>query len=100
VTPRAAARGLALAASLAACQPNYGPSTAHLRMQGTPPDALVTVDDRPVGSLGLVARRGLAVEPGRHRISVERPGYFAWDAEIEAHERPVQLTVRLERMPD
>jgi hypothetical protein len=104
VSPRAPRRlgasGFALAASLAACQPNYGPEVAHVRMQGTPPDALVTVDDRPVGTLAAVTRRGLAVEPGKHRVSVERQGYFPWDAEIEADEKPVQLSVRLERVPD
>ncbi len=98
----AALRRLALAAALAAaaCQPTYGPTLAHVRMQGTPPDAIVTVDDRPVGTLAVVARRGLAVEPGKHRVSVERPGYFPWDALVEADDRPVQLSVALERVPD
>jgi hypothetical protein len=97
---RARPLALALALAPAACQPEYGPTTAHVRMQGTPPDALVTVDDRPVGTLAVVARRGLAVEPGKHRVSVERAGYFAFDAVIEADDRPVRLDVRLERVPD
>ncbi|HEU4536129.1 MAG TPA: PEGA domain-containing protein, partial [Polyangiaceae bacterium] len=97
------AAGAALAAlALGACQPNYEPAMAHVRMEGTPPDAVVTVDDRPVGALGTVARRGLALEPGKHRVSVEREGYFPWDAVIDAPtgDRPTRLSVRLERVPD
>jgi hypothetical protein len=73
---------------------------AHLRLDGSPPDALVVVDDLPVGTLATVARRGVALEVGPHRISVERNGYFPWDAEVTAGERMLRLHVRLAPVPD
>ncbi len=69
-------------------------------MRGEPPQAMVTIDDRIVGRLDVVAARGVAVAPGAHRISIEAEGYFPWDKIVEATEAPVMLDVKLERVPD
>lgn len=92
--------GLVLVAS-AGCF-REAPMTTSLRMRGTPPDARVTVDDQHLGALAFVARRGVALPPGRHRISVEKPGYFPYDRVVEVDEGdpPVQLDVKLEPIPD
>ncbi|HKQ68051.1 MAG TPA: PEGA domain-containing protein [Polyangiaceae bacterium] len=91
----------ALAASLGGCQLSaYPPPTVSLRVRGNVPDAQVTIDDIPVGALAFVAARGVALPPGRHRISVERTGYFAWDALIEARETPVFLQIDMVPVPD
>jgi hypothetical protein len=65
-------------------------------MKGGPPQATVTVDDQIVGSLELVAARGVALPPGVHRISVEAPGYLPWDKLVEAKGTPVGTPLRLD----
>lgn len=82
------------------CQPRYGPTMTSIRMRGGPPDATVVVDDQPIASLGQVVRRGMAVLPGRHRITVEREGYFPWDKAIDAEGDPIALEVKLVKIPE
>jgi hypothetical protein len=71
-------------------------------MVGSPPNASVTVDDQFVGTLELVASRGVALPPGKHHVSVEAVGFVPWDRVVEAHEgdAPVRLEVRLTPLPD
>jgi hypothetical protein len=73
-----------------------------MRMAGGPPNASVTVDDTFVGSLDVVSKRGVALPPGTHRVSVEAPGHLPWDKVIEAKEGegPVNLDVKLVPIPD
>lgn len=87
------------AASLSACQPRYDEPTVSLRLRGGPPDAIVTVDDERVAPLAVVQKRGVALRPGRHRITVEREGYFPWDKAVEASDEPVHLDVQLVKIP-
>lgn len=74
--------------------------TVSLRVKGNVPDAQVTIDDQLVGPLGYVAARGVAMPRGRHRITVEKTGYFPWDALVEAKDGPVLLQVDLVPIPD
>lgn len=76
--------------------------TISLRLTGGPADARVTVDDQLVGTLDVVAVRGVAMPPGQHRISVERQGYFPFDALVEAKEGqgPVKLEANLVPIPE
>lgn len=90
---------VALALVEAACTP-MASQTVSLRMKGTPRDASVTIDDQYVGALAYVAARGVALPPGKHRITVEKTGYFPWDREIEAAEAPIHLDVVLTQIPD
>ena len=78
------------------------PQTVSLRMAGNAPDASVTIDDTYIGALAFVAKRGVAMPPGTHRITVEKPGYFPWDKLVEAKEGdpPVRLDVDLVKIPD
>ena len=56
---------------------------ATLRVTAAEPDARVFVDGRPAGP----APADVAVRPGWHRVTVERPGrYGAWVAEVAAPE--------------
>ena len=88
--------------SVSACQVGgaSAPHTVSLRVQGNVPDAQVTIDDQAVGVLAFVASRGVALPPGRHRITVEKPGYFPWDALVEATREPVHLQIALVPIPD
>lgn len=78
------------------------PETVSLRMQGKVPDASVTIDDQYLGALAFVAKRGVAMPPGKHRVTVEKAGYFPWDKLVEAKpgSGPVVLTVELTKIPD
>jgi hypothetical protein len=86
------------------CEPARGPSapTVSLRMRGTPPDAMVTIDDEPLGSLEFVAAHGVALPPGVHWVTVKAQGYFPWDREVDAKSRsaPLALEVTLTKVPD
>src|SRR5262245_24309485 len=97
--PSARAFGSAIALALVAACAEV-PTTSSLRVKGTPPDASVTIDDRYVGALAYVAARGVAMPPGKHRITVEKTGFFPWDRLVEAKGETVYLDVTLTRIPD
>jgi hypothetical protein len=87
------------------CQPPEAPGagpTVSLRMQGSPADAVVIVDDQALGTLELVMAHGVALPPGIHHITVKADGYFPWDKEIEAKlgTGVLQLQVALQPVPD
>lgn len=78
-------------------------STTSLRMGGDgPPDATVTIDERYLGSLAIVRRRGVALPPGRHRVTVERSGFFPFDqlVDVKDGDPPIKLDVAMKRIPD
>jgi hypothetical protein len=67
----------------------------------TPSDAVVTIDEQYVGPLAFVAAHGVRLPEGRHRISVERPGYFPFDVDVTAEGTdPIQLQVAMVPIPD
>ncbi len=88
--------------SLFACGAPPTPKTVSMRVVGSPPHATVTVDDIFVGRLDVVSLRGVALPPGRHRVSVEADGYFPSDTLIEAKEGQAyaRLDVVLAPVPD
>ncbi len=86
-------------AALAGCAPAK-PPTVSMKMAGNEKDALVTVDDQLLGSVAYVEKHGVALPPGRHRLTVEKPGFFPFDQLVEAKDVPVKIQVELERIPD
>jgi hypothetical protein len=89
--------------ALAGCEFNFPhprTPTVSLRIEGSPPEATVTIDDEYVGPLNVVMARGVALPVGSHRISVEAQGYFPWDKIVEAKSQLVRLDVRLLPIPD
>jgi len=86
------------------CAPVASPSrpTVSLRLRGGPPEAMVVVDEESLGTLEFVEARGVALPPGVHRITIQAPGYFPWDREVEAQlgMPPIQLEVVLMAVPD
>jgi hypothetical protein len=91
---------VACALAGAACMPARSAETVSLRLRGNVADASVTIDDQYVGALAFVAKRGVALPPGEHRITVERAGFFPWDRLVDAKRAPLVLEVKLERVPD
>lgn len=86
---------------LAACAPPRVP-TVSLRVKGNVRDAHVTIDDQYLGAFAYVAKKGVALPPGQHRITVEKTGYFPWDKVVVANEGdpPIKLDVILVEIPD
>jgi hypothetical protein len=76
--------------------------TVSLRMHGSPPDAVVIIDDQALGTLELVMAHGVALPPGVHHVTVKADGYLPWDREVEAKEGAgmVKLEVALVPVPD
>jgi hypothetical protein len=78
----------------------HSADTISLRVKGNVPDAHVTIDDLHIGALAYVAAHGVALPPGKHRVTVEKNGYFPWDAVLEARDEPIHLDVKLVPIPD
>lgn len=70
------------------------------RTPETPRDASVFIDEEYIGPLGFVARRGVRLPVGEHRITVQKEGYFPWDRLVVSDREPIQLWVELEPVPD
>lgn len=66
----------------------------------TPKSALVYIDEKYIGTLGAVAARGVRIVEGRHRLTVEKPGYFPYDTIIESKIEAIELTVSLLKLPE
>jgi hypothetical protein len=95
---------VALVLSLAACRQSAPPTTS-LRFTPAPEApkfARVVVDDQPLGSLDFVTKRGVALPPGKHRITIEADGYLPWDQEVDAGDSGglIKLDVKLVKRPD
>ncbi len=97
-------RALVVALLLTACAPSKPPTTS-LRLvptAGAPGRARVTIDDQPLGSLDFIVKRGAALPPGKHRLTIEAEGYLPYDTEIDAGENGglIKLDIRLVKKPD
>jgi hypothetical protein len=55
---------------------------------------------RPARRLAFVAAHGVALPPGKHRVTVEKPGYFPWDKLVEGHGELIKLDVALTKIPE
>ncbi|HET7543965.1 MAG TPA: PEGA domain-containing protein [Polyangiaceae bacterium] len=89
--------------SLTSCEPaaeRPAVSLSLARNAKSPPDAAVTIDEEYIGPLGYVSARGVKLPAGKHRITIEKPGYFPWDRLVEASTEPVHFDVILEPIPD
>jgi hypothetical protein len=89
-------------ALVSGCGPAVTPAVT-LRVErapSTPKDASVTIDEQYVGPLAVVAARGVRLPIGEHRISVEKSGYFPYDARVTSDRDDVLLKVKLEPVPD
>jgi len=94
---------LLLVLSLASCQAGAEKPAVSLsleRSSQSPRDAAVTIDEEYIGPLGYVAARGVKLPAGRHRITIEKPGYFPWDRLVDAGTAPIHFDVTLEPIPD
>ncbi len=66
----------------------------------TPKSALVYIDEQYIGTLAYIGARGIRLPEGEHRITVEKAGYFPFDALVVSNREPIHLDVKLIRIPD
>jgi hypothetical protein len=92
-----------LALALACCGP--APDAARLTLGGLsvrcdPPDAVLFVDDKYMGTVGSLKGRAVKLPEGVHRIEVRREGYFSHFAEVKVAKGVRQkLEVALRKEP-
>lgn len=89
------ALALAAIATLGGCRPD--PVT--IKLAGAPDDALVTIDDRYVDQLGRIEKRGIRLDPGTYRVTVEQVGYFPTDLLLEVPEEGLEAPVQIDLTP-
>ncbi len=103
--------GLLLAALLALASPVLAGGCATMglrsavsmkieRTESAPASALVYIDGTYIGRLGYVAKHGVRLPEGQHRISVEKNGYYPFDALVVSDRKPIHLRVEMLRLPD
>jgi hypothetical protein len=88
----------ALALSLGGC----GTKKLLLKFDGSPDDALVTINDRYIGKLGRLEKAGVLLEAGEYRVTIEQVGYFPQDqvVNIQEDKPPTPIQVELTQIPD
>jgi len=102
MTMRARASAVALAlVCFGACAPPK-PATVSLRLQGNENDALVTIDDQLLGPVSRIEKKGVALPVGKHRITIEKVGFFPFDEllVVKDGDKPISLDVKLEKIPE
>jgi len=74
-------------------------NTASLRTIVVPANAVVQVDEQFAGSARALDKRPLAVRPGKHRVTVEAPGFFPHDLEVDLAPGVTTVEVKLRKTP-
>ena len=96
---RALLAGLALWTAACATTPRASPKTALLRTVVEPPSAIVQVDEQFAGAARVLDTRPSAQLPGKHRVTVEAPGYFPHDLDVELAVGVTTVQVKLRKVP-
>jgi hypothetical protein len=92
---------LALLVPISACggaQKGKG-ATAELRVLADPPSAVVQVNERFVGAARVLDKQPARLTPGPKRVTVEAPGYFPHDLELELPAGSTTLNIKLRPIP-
>lgn len=93
------ASGLLMLLSGCAGTQHPDPKTAGLRTIVEPPAALVQVDESFVGAARVLDKRPERLLPGKHRVTVEAPGYFPHDLELDLAPGVTTIELKLRKMP-
>jgi hypothetical protein len=75
------------------------PKRAQLRTLIEPATATVQVDEQFVGAARVLAKRPARFHEGKHRVTIEAPGYFPHDLELELAAGVTKLEVKLRPVP-
>lgn len=72
---------------------------AELRVIATPDTATVYLDERFLGAARVLAVRPKSVPKGRHRLTVQAPGHFPHDLELELEPGETKVEISLRPIP-
>jgi hypothetical protein len=72
---------------------------AQLRVVAVPASAIVQVDEHFVGAARVLERQPVALNQGKHRVTVEAPGYFPHDLEVEMVPGVTSIEIKLRPVP-
>jgi len=90
----------ALVALIQACGMQGRPTLpAHLRIVAEPATAAVYVDDRYAASAQVFDAQPRELSPGVHHITLEAPGFFPHDLELELPSGTTTVRIRLRAVP-
>jgi hypothetical protein len=70
-----------------------------LRVVAVPETAVVQVDEQFVGAARVLARQPARLTPGKRRVTIEAPGYFPHDLEIELAPGVTSIEIKLRPVP-
>jgi hypothetical protein len=82
------------------CGPQLRPAVSMKIQYDAPADAAVMIDEEYIGPLSYVAAHGVRLPKGEHRITVEKDGYFPFDALVESDRETIYLNVQMTEIPD
>ncbi|MDB4985867.1 MAG: hypothetical protein JWN04_1045 [Myxococcaceae bacterium] len=82
-----------------AATPRPDPKTAGLRTVVEPASAIVQVDEHFVGAARVLDKRPAPLLPGKHRVTVEAPGYFPHDLEVDLAPGVTTVDLKLRKTP-
>jgi len=92
--------GLACAVGAVACAGAPAPrETATLRVIATPPTARVYVEDVYVGNARVLAVRPATLRPGVRHVTIEAPGFFPHDVEVDLRAGETTVRIALRAVP-
>ena len=85
---------------LASCgYQNLRPTPTKLQVIAEPEDARVYVDERFVATGRVLAQRPRELRTGEHRVSIQAPGYFPHDVEVDLPPGTTTIEIRLRPIP-
>jgi len=90
---------IAMCAAAACSGPPVRKTPARLRVVAEPRTAAVYVDDRFVSSARVLAVRPLVLEPGVRHVTVQAPGYFPHDLELDLASGETTIRIALRAIP-
>lgn len=73
---------------------------AELRVIAEPPSATVHVNERFVGAARVLDKKPAQLRPGPKRVTVEAPGYFPHDFEVDLRSGVTTVNVKLRKVPE
>jgi hypothetical protein len=72
---------------------------AELRVVAVPASASVQVNERFVGAARVLEKQPAVMAPGKKRITVEAPGYFPHDLEVDLPAGVTTVQIKLRPVP-
>jgi hypothetical protein len=72
---------------------------AELRIVAEPPTAIVYVNERFAGAARVLDKKPAHMKPGKKRITVQAPGYFPHDFEVDLPSGVTKIDIKLRPIP-